>query len=470
MDVSALGVCAWTAGTAMVSYVECRFAGRVSGLRVLELGAGTDVTAVALARLGAQVTVINFLQVLLGPAAEEVLPCELRAPFDLVIGAEITHNEAGFQPLFLTLRALSDTGQHSSPIIFIAETLCNAQQPHFWALVGRHFMAREVAAFHQHDPRNAHNIYAPVRIFELSVRRGTVANCLLATTPFVCPRVATVTSVLDSLQRYGACVLAECGTSCEDATKLPRQVFGQRLQAAPEAAEVSDRVLAVRGILKEESFRAHTDGHAYGDLFPDYFLLLCSRACRSGGASFLVDGYAVLDSLASDPTTAWVPSALEARAVDQTSRLQSISPVVLRAPCGRRALRCRMPGPPTAFAAQRVAAESDNPEADAAMLQAYHATIEAASTVASRFALSPGEALLVDNYRMFHGREPYWDEDRLLWRVWIWTDGARGVPAGDLRSTPGDVSGTVSEDCPHDTGGAVASSYRNCGSIGVLRT
>jgi len=346
--------------------------------------------------------------------------------------------------LLQTLRDLCGAADHPPPTILIAETLKNAQQPRFWALAGEHFAAREVGAFSQRDTWNVHDASAPVRIFELHPHG--VSPAVSSAKACACPKVEDVPSALDALQKHGACVLSSCGTSSEDAAQLPAKLFGKHLVAAPAPAEVSNRVLAGRGILKEESFRAHTDGHAYGDLFPDFFLLLCSKACASGGANFLVDGYAVLDALAADPATAWVPSALELRAVDQTSRLPSVTPIVLRAPCGRRALRCRLSGPPLAFAAQRVAQDSDDPEADAAMLKAYHEAAERAARDAPRLTLAPGEVLIVDNYRMFHGRDPFCEEDRLLWRVWIWTDEARGVPPGELCSTPGDKAGAVTHD------------------------
>ena len=41
---------------------------------------------------------------------------------------------------------------------------------------------------------------------------------------------------------------------------------------------------------------------------------------------------------------------------------------------------------------------------------------------------------MVDNYRMFHGRDPYTDADRMLWRVWVWTRDALGVPELELAS------------------------------------
>ena len=36
---------------------------------------------------------------------------------------------------------------------------------------------------------------------------------------------------------------------------------------------------------------------------------------------------------------------------------------------------------------------------------------------------------LQDNWRVMHGREPYTDLSRQLWRVWCWTTRASGVPA-----------------------------------------
>jgi hypothetical protein len=31
--------------------------------------------------------------------------------------------------------------------------------------------------------------------------------------------------------------------------------------------------------------------------------------------------------------------------------------------------------------------------------------------------------VLVDNFRLLHGRDPYQDLRRKLWRLWLWTDG-----------------------------------------------
>lgn len=54
--------------------------------------------------------------------------------------------------------------------------------------------------------------------------------------------------------------------------------------------------------------------------------------------------------------------ALEERPINQTSRLLSVTPVLMRGPEDRKALRCRLPGPPMAFAAQRVREEAEDAE------------------------------------------------------------------------------------------------------------
>eukprot|EP00746_Dinoflagellata_sp_MGD_P047548 gnl/MRDRNA2_/MRDRNA2_21732_c0_seq2.p1 gnl/MRDRNA2_/MRDRNA2_21732_c0~~gnl/MRDRNA2_/MRDRNA2_21732_c0_seq2.p1 ORF type:complete len:296 (-),score=60.93 gnl/MRDRNA2_/MRDRNA2_21732_c0_seq2:48-935(-) len=249
-----------------------------------------------------------------------------------------------------------------------------------------------------------------------------------------------------SLQDDGFCVLTvniANKSASHIAHELPVRLFGaSHVQAVAQPAEVSERVLATRGIVREETFNAHTDGHAYGDLYPDYFLLVCERQSSDGGENFLVDGEAVLTDLAAHPETAWVVQALQSTCIDQTSKQHCVSPAVQKTSHGRRMFKARLPGPPTMFQAQRVAANSSNPSRDKEMIDSYHAAIQRRVDTGKRWKLQPGEALLVDNYRMFHGRESYADPDRLLWRIWFWTDQCKGVPEGELFSTPGNFNGS----------------------------
>ena len=68
------------------------------------------------------------------------------------------------------------------------------------------------------------------------------------------------------------------------------------------------------------------------------------------------------------------------------------------------------------------------PEAARAAVEEWSAAVATAQVRALRFKLRPGQALLVDNFRMLHGRDPYHDLRRKLWRLLHWTDAAVDVP------------------------------------------
>eukprot|EP01045_Picozoa_sp_COSAG04_P006794 COSAG04_NODE_341_length_16294_cov_8.682618_9_plen_111_part_00 len=67
------------------------------------------------------------------------------------------------------------------------------------------------------------------------------------------------------------------------------------------------------------------------------------------------------------------------------------------------------------------------PEARHAIRQ-WSLGVAAAQMAAPRFKLRPGQAVLIDNFRLLHGRDPYFDLDRKLWRLWHWTEGAMDAP------------------------------------------
>ena len=68
------------------------------------------------------------------------------------------------------------------------------------------------------------------------------------------------------------------------------------------------------------------------------------------------------------------------------------------------------------------------------MIARWRDAIHAAAATAQRFEVEPGEAMIIDNHRMMHGREADTDLDRLMWRVWVWTRTGNGVPAVPLHS------------------------------------
>ena len=55
------------------------------------------------------------------------------------------------------------------------------------------------------------------------------------------------------------------------------------------------------------------------------------------------------------------------------------------------------------------------------MIDGYKRAVVKADLYAPRWAVRAGEALLIDNYRMLHGRDPFVG-GRIMWRVMCWTD------------------------------------------------
>lgn len=229
----------------------------------------------------------------------------------------------------------------------------------------------------------------------------------------------------------GAVILTGRGTSADDAVAAAHALFGDEVLQVPPPSEVragGDRDRRLPTLDHTTPLPAHTGGFAYGDRYPDYFLLSCAESSPVGGESFLVDGEAVVAQLGVQPGGGDLVRRLQTVAIDQTEpgMQRSVTPAIGRTSAGRLMLR--------RFPYQRPRDESTDPELDAAMIEQWRDAVTVAAAAAQRFKLAPGDVEVIDNYRMMHGREAYDDLDRLMWRVWIWTTAAWGVPTGPLHS------------------------------------
>jgi len=249
----------------------------------------------------------------------------------------------------------------------------------------------------------------------------------------------------------------------------------------------------------------HTDGYVYGDDMPDFVFLLCEQASPNGGRNALLDGKAFLASLeaggeAQHRLAAW----LAATPVDLSEPSETgiamgrhaEGPVVQqqRTASGRTRLKWRrqinvreaqrlanwqplasaVGGADTCGASEEANASgcpAKEPLGDRylSLWRALPSMDEAAAAEATAqlheldrllqvvgdeafavhsFALSRGEALVVDNYRVLHGRAPYWPgavgeassaaaagPERRLWRVWSWTSEGSGLPPDGARTS-----------------------------------
>jgi hypothetical protein len=169
----------------------------------------------------------------------------------------------------------------------------------------------------------------------------------------------------------------------------------------------------------------HSDGFAYGDRHCDHIFLLCVQEGTAGGASFVADGYALLDALCDDDPE--LASFLREQPVDITEpgMREAHSPVALATRSGRVALRV------TPW--MRPVPDDPHPTRTAELLQRWQQLTWDLTPGLARFSLGRGDALCVDNYRVLHGRDPY-EGERFMWRIWAWTTDGNGLPEGALHS------------------------------------
>ncbi len=236
------------------------------------------------------------------------------------------------------------------------------------------------------------------------------------------------------IERDGAVILSRAGLTEADARAVGFSVFNRSLLAVPSGVKVSDAGDKQRrpaGQTHRTRSPCHTSGYSYGEHYPDFVVLLCQWQSPVGGESILVDGLALLDQMSSDPLGSGLLERLRTTPVDQTDpgMRPLVRPIVAATDRGRLAL--------VTANAQHVRPHGDSarPDADQEMIDQWRSIIDKAADQIPKVKVNNGEALIIDNYRVLHGREPYEDTRRLMWRVWLWTDdAAHGTPVGPLHS------------------------------------
>lgn len=238
-------------------------------------------------------------------------------------------------------------------------------------------------------------------------------------------RTADPAEAAGLVERDGAAILTGWGGDEAAARAVAGALWGDRVLAIADPAAVIEGGEKDRSSVgTDEILGLHTDGFGYGDQLCDVMALVCVRQGDAGGASFLVDGYALLDRL--DPE---VRSFLHDTPVDLTEAgmRPALSPVALRLPSGRVAVRRTPFMNPDPGAAPEEQARQER------LLEVWREATRPLSHHATRFVAGPGDVICVDNYRVLHGRDPFAGE-RFMWRVWAWTTASNGVPYGLLHS------------------------------------
>lgn len=165
------GLAVWDAGLVLASFLDRTQGRRLRGKRVLEIGSGCGVLGVALARLGAHVTLSDLPSVtpLLrdnvarntrdGIAADAEVPAPdvvefdftapipdaLRRPFDLIVGTDVIYSEALVRPLLTSIHALAcEWGGGRATAILANEIRCEVVHGVFRATAADLFVVKQV--------------------------------------------------------------------------------------------------------------------------------------------------------------------------------------------------------------------------------------------------------------------------------------------------------------------------------------
>ena len=242
----------------------------------------------------------------------------------------------------------------------------------------------------------------------------------------------------------GAVILATDRTDAAGMLAGARDVFGPRILAhqlpitvatnpTPGQDTCYDPVTRTVSANADLALQVHIDGYmAFGGYYPDLVFLLCERQATAGGESFLVDGQRLVGIIASDPAQRALSRFLWEVKLEQ-GRPDGLGPAgtgtfaptrrpVASRTCGgrftvrRHQHQCLL---------ENVPCRPDDRE----HLAGWARFAEEAARTAPRFRLQPGDLLCLDNYRVFHGREPYTGSHRILHKLWAWTDMAFGLPA-----------------------------------------
>lgn len=255
----------------------------------------------------------------------------------------------------------------------------------------------------------------------------------IAALSIVPERTADVARAAELLRRDGAVVVADRAVDEAALAALLRDLLGDAVTNVGAAVPVRAAGGKDRPDLDADGHTVrtplHTDGFALADAAPDVLALGVERAARcGGGASYVIDARALHSHLAlTDPGFArWL---VEAR-IDQTEpgKVPALGPIGVVDPDG---------GPTRWRCSYCLAVPDDDPDpaATQAGLDRWWALLAELGEHAIRFHLVDGDVLVADNLWAFHGRDPYEDTDRLLWRIWAWTEGALEQSAYALSDT-----------------------------------
>jgi gamma-butyrobetaine dioxygenase len=214
------------------------------------------------------------------------------------------------------------------------------------------------------------------------------------------------------LARDGVLVRPQCSTRQDDGE------FG--MTASRRAPESRGRV--IRSDRMNEDVSVHNDGITLGDMSPDYILLWAEVACPIAGESVLVDGVKLIELLAAKPEHRELVDFCWNVPIDVSGAFRERpepSFIARRTSHGRQQVRCHL---------DLRALEGPEECERQALIDQWVGVVREAEAQARTFRLETEQIVVIDNYRLLHGRRAYVNPECRITSVWAWSNRAVGVP------------------------------------------
>jgi gamma-butyrobetaine dioxygenase len=209
--------------------------------------------------------------------------------------------------------------------------------------------------------------------------------------------------MLEGLHHYGFVLVSDVPTTENGMQALIERVGPLRRTNWGGIADVKAVANAYDLTMTQRGLEPHTD-NPYRDPIPGYIWLQCLNNAAEGGDNILVDGYCAAQLLRERD-----PAAFECltrvsptfRYCDDNTHLESEGPLI----------ELNSQGEP--FRVRYSNRTERIPALPAAELEAYYAARQAfyelitGDELTLHLKLDPGQMLIMDNYRLFHGRRAY---------------------------------------------------------------
>lgn len=212
-----------------------------------------------------------------------------------------------------------------------------------------------------------------------------------------------ILAFLADIARYGLALVRGVPVEAEGMREVTDLIGFIRWTDSGGIADVKSIAQAYDLSMTPRGLEPHVD-NPYRLPQPGYTLLHCLRNDATGGESILVDGFYVAERIRASrrnlfEALATIPVVF--RYVDEQAILEHTSPFIDLWPDGSLK-QARFHG----RADQVVAVDPDDLDVFYEARRVYSDLISS-DDVRLRFKLGPGEMYVADNYRLFHGREPF---------------------------------------------------------------